>query len=152
MHPSYLSSIDELQHQLNNLLTAPSIKYSSWPPSETATLRTSGGVYHFFEVGTKENTSLYVGKAGLGAGKWSLFKRLSQHFQTSQTNTFLGKASKASGTTPEATKTSFFQRPIYLQWLPIVCAQSPDLHRTGSELFRLECFCKAVLNPAFTDA
>ena len=140
-----------LGNGLRNLLAAPSIKYSAWPPSDTTSLRTSGGVYHFYELDTKKNISLYVGKAGLGAGSWNLFKRLSQHFQTSQTNTLLGKASKASGTPPEATRTSFCQRPIHLQWLTIA-TQSHDLQAARSELFRLECFCKAVLNPAFTDA
>ena len=137
MHSTYLTRIAELQQQLEALLAATPLKYSAWPSPPTTHLSASGGVSHFFEVVTSGNVSLYVGKAGLGAGKWSLFKRISQHFQTSRTNTLLGKVSKKSGATPEAAKTSLCDRQIYLQWLPTLTAQSNDPQRSASELSRL---------------
>jgi len=84
---------------LNHLLEAKSIKYSEWNENKIETdkneLRNQAGVYHFFRNTNGNIDSLYVGKGGFGNKEtWNLFKRLSQHFQVSQTNTLLGKYAK----------------------------------------------------------
>lgn len=134
---------------LNSLMSAKSLKYSAWPQDDH--LSESVGIYHFFETDAQSITSLYVGKAGYGDGNWSLYQRLKQHFQTSQKNALIGKIAKSSGQDPTLVKTSLLERDVYLQWLEIARKSNapPDIEQ---ELVWIECFCKSILKPKYTNA
>jgi hypothetical protein len=152
MAHSYVERIQDFERQLNNLLAATRIKYSEWPPSDTSPLKTSAGIYHFFEENDGAISSIYVGKAGFGSGEWNLYQRLKQHFQPSQKNALLGKASKALSRTPDEIKLMFSDGNVYLQWLPIFAKTQGSTGNVESELIWSECFCKAILKPIYTDA
>jgi hypothetical protein len=136
------SEIKKYSIQLSDLLSAKSVKYSEWPNIDKTTLSKSAGIYHFFECDDENLTSLYVGKAGFGSSRWSLSKRLHQHFQVSQKNALLGKIAKISNQEPEKIKDSLCNREVFLQWL-ILCE---------ADLVWTECFCKSILMPKYTDA
>ena len=144
--------IEIYKRQFENLMAAEPLKYSDWPNAETDYLRKSAGIYYFFERKPESSLPLYVGKAGYGGGKWSLYKRLSQHFQVSQQNTILGKMTSSSSCPAKMVKTSLSNTEVYLQWIAI-CSNpidaSPDLN---SELIWIECFFKSILKPRYTDA
>lgn len=144
--------IRDFERQLNSLLAATRLKYSEWPPSDTSILKTSAGIYHFFEEKHGATSSIYVGKAGFGSGKWSLYQRLNQHFQPSQKNALLGKASKARNLPPDKIKILFSNSDVYLQWLPLFARTQASTSNIESELIWSECFCKAILKPIYTDA
>ena len=149
------SSVDEkieiYAGHLNSLLAATPMKYASWPQDAKEQLSESVGIYHFFEKEGELISSLYVGKAGYGGGDWSLYQRLKQHFQTSQKNTLIGKIAKCSGQDPKLVKTSLVEREVYLQWLEISRKDNvpPNIE---AELVWVECFCKSILKPKYTDA
>ena len=136
---------------LNSLLAATPLKYASWPQDAKDHLSESAGVYHFFEKDGPSISSLYVGKAGYGDGDWSLYQRLKQHFQTSQKNALIGKIAKCSGQDPKLVKTSLVEGEVYLQWLEISRKDNapPDIE---AELVWVECFCKSILKPKYTNA
>lgn len=152
MTDSNVERIRGFEQQLNSLLVATRLKYSEWPPSDTSVLEQSAGIYHFFEETGGAISSIYVGKAGFGSEKWSLYQRLKQHFQPSQKNALLGKASKVLSRTPDEIKLMFSSGDYYLQWLPILKKTQLCEGKDESELIWLECFCKAILKPAYTDA
>ena len=143
-------TIDCLTNYLERLLDAKSIKYSDWKPEEYASqLKGKTGVYHFFIRHGEQKISLYVEKAGLGkSNNWDIYKRLKQHFQTSQKNTFLGKYAKSLSISRVKAKNKLNNLNIEVQWLIINTKPEHDFERN---LMRIECFCKAILNPKFTD-
>ena len=145
--------VEKYSDYLKILLCAKSVQYSEWSnecDSELKSkLKQSAGIYHFFRKENESITSLYVGKAGFGKnGHWSLYKRISQHFQPSQKNTLIGKVAKANGTTPEDAKSCLNDKEVYLQWL-ILCSNLPCIEQ---ELIWIECFFKSILKPKYTDA
>lgn len=146
----YENEIRRLSLVTETLLSGNSIKYVNWDVNaDHSILNLQAGVYHFYETDNEQIKSLYVGKAGFGAkNDWSLFQRLKQHFQVSQKNTLLGKYAKANNLTMESAKSKLQQSDVFLQWLPIEVSEPIDLER---ELMRIECFCKSILNPAYTD-
>ena len=152
MAHSNVDRIRGFEQQLKALLGSTRIKYSEWPPSDTSALKTSAGIYHFFEEKDGAISSIYVGKASFGSGEWSLYQRLKQHFQPSQKNALLGKASKALNRTPDEIKHMFSNGDVYLQWLPILAKTQGGAGNVESELIWSECFCKAILKPTYTDA
>ncbi len=141
-------TINQLTNALNRLLCSNSIEYKNWEPNEySKELKGHIGIYHFFRKRNNTIESLYVGKAGVGNKEdWDLYERLKQHFQTSQKNTLLGKYAKSFSISAEETKVQLNGSGVQLQWLKVTTKS--DDERT---LMRLECFCKAVLNPKFTD-
>lgn len=152
-----ISSIDSnlgiYTEHLKNLLAATPVKYSDWPKTEKNNLKKLAGIYHFFEKNEKSVDSLYVGKAGFGANNsWNLYKRLSQHFQISQKNTLIGKIAKSSGESSEKVKASLVKQDVYLQWLAFTNHGTQEICDIESELIWIECFCKSLLKPKYTDA
>jgi hypothetical protein len=148
---SVTQKIEIYAGHLNSLMSAKSLKYSSWPQDAKDHLSESAGIYHFFEREEQSIISLYVGKAGYGDGDWSLYQRLKQHFQTSQKNALIGKIAKSSDQDPKSVKTSLLEREVYLQWLEIARKSNttPDIEQ---ELVWIECFCKSILKPKYTNA
>lgn len=142
-------NIEKYSLQLKELLDAPPIKYSNWSQENREDLKNAAGVYYFYEKIDESVLPLYVGKAGFGESNWSLFKRLSQHFQLSQTNALIGKINKSTGQDSEETKRLLCEREVYLQWLVISNSPSEDLE---SKLVWSECFCKSILMPKYTNA
>lgn len=152
MNAEHTQRIENHQNHLDLLLNMGPIKYSNWPPTDTLDLSNSAGVYHFFEKHNDHITSIYIGKGGFGkGGKWSIYKRLKQHFQPSQKYALLGKASRANVLNPEQMKTNFENGNLYLQWVLFATKDSvPDDLESNLKLF--ECFAIAALNPKYTDA
>lgn len=146
----YENEIRRLSFVTETLLSENSIKYVNWDANaDHSTLNLQAGVYHFYETNNGQIKSLYVGKASFGdKGDWSLFQRLKQHFQVSQKNTILGKYAKANKLSMESAKSKLQQSDVFLQWLPIEMSKPINLER---ELMRIECFCKSILNPVYTD-
>lgn len=144
--------IETCKVEVMSLVAAIPLKYSSWPQVATDQLRESAGIYHFFEKVGHTTQSLYIGKAGYGAGQWNLYKRLSQHFQPSQKNTLIGKIAKASNQDPAAVKSSLCNTDVYLQWVAISKSTANVPSDLETNLVWLECFCKSILKPRYTDA
>lgn len=132
------------------LLSENSIKYVDWDVNaDHSILNRQAGVYHFYETDNEQVKSLYVGKAGFGAkNEWSLFQRLKQHFQVSQKNTLLGRYALANNLTMRSAKFELQQSDVFLQWSSIEVPEPLGLER---ELMRVECFCKSILKPTYTD-
>ncbi|RYZ42961.1 MAG: hypothetical protein EOO71_05550 [Myxococcaceae bacterium] len=152
MHSDHEARIASYSAQLNELLAAPSIKYSDWPPPDVVHLRNIAGVYHFYKVRESHIDSVYVGKGGFGKGEeWSLHARLKQHFQPSQKHTLLGKASRATEVPPEKLMAQFRAGDLRLQWLALGTRSDRENIQLERELLWFECFAIAVLRPMFTD-
>lgn len=144
------NQIQKYKKHLSGLLSKTPVKYSEWHGTCTSSLSQSAGIYHFFECNDDNLTSLYVGKAGLGKSKkWSLLKRLNQHFQVSQKNTLIGKIAKVSNEEPEIVKQSLCDKNVFVQWLVLFGFNSENIE---SELVWSECFCKSILMPKHTNA
>jgi len=152
MSMEYSDVVESYQRQLCELLNSPKIKYSSWPPTDSDSVRQSAGVYHFFESYDNCITSLYIGKGGFGSGdKWNLYERMKQHFQPSQEYALLGKASRSRGISPEDAKKEFNNSNIYLQWLAFGTTEEEYEGTIEEDLRGFEHFAIAILKPLYTD-
>lgn len=152
MHSEYTDRIASHRARLAELLAATPLKYSDWPPPDISPIRESAGVYHFFEVHDGHNVSIYVGKGGFGGDDdWNLHSRLKQHFQPSQRYALLGKASKASGLSPEQVKARFEAGNLHVQWLALAAKSGSRVRNLEAELRWFECFAIAVLKPRYSD-
>jgi|GEM_PF-2321238 len=149
----YIERIVAHQLKLGELLRAPPLKYSKWPPADTSKIRGSAGVYHFYELNDDGGfVSAYVGKAGFGNKEsWDLHSRLMQHFQPSQPYALLGKASKALKTTPAKVKLQFTSGSMHLQWLTLAAQSSVPVANLEEELRLFECFAISILRPKYTN-
>ncbi|EOX4439987.1 TPA: hypothetical protein ACPJ2S_004811, partial [Vibrio alginolyticus] len=151
-HWCFEMNIDEriksLSKVLNNLISAKSIMYNEWSPKlYSKELQGSAGVYHFYEESGKGIRSLYIGKAGVGkGGNWDLYQRLKQHFQPSQENTYLGKFAKSKSLSGEEALELLNGSQVKLQWVSFKPTSNLE-----KKLMNIECFCKAVLDPKYTD-
>ena len=154
MQSAYEARLVKNTEQLKKLLGSPSIKYSDWPPNDNESLKFCAGIYHFYEVKGELVESMYIGKAGFGKtnSKWSLYSRLKQHFQPSQRNTLLGKASKVANVTSDQMRNQFNERSIYLQWIVLGDRTDKIQPELISELLFLEYFAIAILQPKYTES
>ena len=144
--------IEKYMGQLTSLLNAQPVKYSEWSNQEKSALRKAAGIYHFFEKEGDVFTSLYVGKAGFGKSGWSLLKRLNQHFQISQKNALLGRIAQSTNKDPSKIKDLLCKKEVFLQWLVLSKSDPMQQDNLESDLVWLECFCKSILMPKYTNA
>jgi len=146
--------ISAYKSKLCELLSAPRLKYSKWPPVDTSAIRGSVGVYHFYELDDDGGfVSAYVGKAGFGnKGTWDLYSRLKQHFQPSQKNTLLGNASDVLNITSAQAKLQFTSGSMYLQWLTLTADPTDMGANLEDDLRSFECFAISILRPKYTVA
>jgi hypothetical protein len=159
-----MENIDLFKESLELLLKAESIKYSAWNPDDNhSELATEAGIYHFYQKNNGKVESLYLGKAGFGSNdNWSLFQRLKQHFQISQKHTLLKKYAEHHDIKVEDSKQYLEQSETYLQWLAIFKKDNKNKVEaildgySGSEfesqIIWVECFCKSIMQPKYTDA
>lgn len=151
MNIEHTQRIADYQARLADLLAMNPLKYSDWSTTDSTRIIGVAGVYHFFEKYDDHIVSIYIGKGGFGRGKdWSLYERLKQHFQPSQKYALLGKASKATGLSPEQIKANFEEGNLYLQWLTFTTKSDSVTTNLEAELRWFECFAIAVLNPKYT--
>ncbi|MCD2450169.1 hypothetical protein GO003_007195 [Methylicorpusculum oleiharenae] len=151
MTEQYQEIVRKHQMLLYDLLASQAIKYSDWPMGDVEELKLCSGIYHFYQGHDCQRTSIYVGKAAISENGWSLYKRLCQHFQPSQKNALLGKVAKQTGRGAEQIKEEYMNANIYLQWLPVTFDMADNELDDKRELVWLECFCKSILKPTYTD-
>jgi len=136
--------VAQLTETFRSLLDAKSVLYRDWPPTDTSEIKTAHGVYHFFNMIDGKPQSLYIGKGTVSKNGWSLYKRISQHFQPSQTNSLPGHYSSVHGVSIQEAINTLRQGEIFVQWL---CLPS---HTDAREVASIENFAKAILNPKYT--
>lgn len=150
---NYKQAIINHENSLSKLLNSTSIKYSEWPPDKINEINKSAGIYHFFKLENDLVKSLYIGKGGFGKkGKWSLYSRLSQHFQPSQKNSLIGKISRAKGISQISAQAELNNENIYLQWLVITSENEQSIKEIEASIRCFEYFSIAILRPIYTDA